>query len=174
MAKIFILITILSLASCSVSPIKNVNYSKFNAYSTSNPGNMMYEEIGPVFTEQSSSILTSCNELAQIALAELIGNVKQMGGNAVTNLKWEKKSELSSIPHCETEWGWFGLYIVGGFGSWVRDVNVSGTAIKLKEDESTHKPGSRVFFFDPNKSNQETAENLYSFIHHNYTNLLLD
>ena len=160
MAKILILITILSLASCSVSPIKNVNYSKFNAYSTSNPGNMMYEEIGPVFTEQSSSILTSCNELAQIALAELIGNVKQMGGNAVTNLKWEKGSELSSIPHCETEWGWFGLYIIGGFGSWVRDVNISGTAIKLKNDSYIKNPNSQVFLIKPNTNKMLLAKTI--------------
>ena len=165
MAKIFILITIFSLTSCSVSPIKNVNYSKFNAYSTSNPGNMMYEEIGPVFTEQSSSILTSCNELAQIALAELIGNVKQMGGNAVTNLKWEKGSELSSIPHCETEWGWFGLYIIGGFGSWVRDVNISGTAINLRTNSKVKSPGTHVFIND--FSNIQNAKVLLSNIKNN-------
>ncbi len=162
MAKIFILRTVLSLTSCSKSPIKNVNYSKFNAYSTNNPGNMMYEEIDPVFTEKSSSILTSCNELAQIALTELIGNVKQMGGNADTNLKWKKGSELSSIPHCETEWSWFGLYIVGGFGSWVRDVNISGTAIKLKENSKVNSPGTHVF--NLKSSNKKIAVNILTNI----------
>lgn len=149
MNKLFFLITLLVLASCSISPIRNVNYAQYNAYSSNNPGNMICKEIGPVISGQSGSILKSCHELAQLALAELLGNAKSMGGNAVINIQWEKDGEISSMPHCETKYGWAFLYGVGLFTPWVRDVKVTGTAVKLENKPNIKTPGTQVLLIRP-------------------------
>ncbi|MGI4992449.1 hypothetical protein ACRXCV_07460 [Halobacteriovorax sp. GFR7] len=148
--KLLTILGILTLVSCSSSVVRDLDYSRYNLYSSSISGNMKYLEIGPVFAEQSGSILTSCNKLAETALAQLAANAKSKGGNAVINVRWKKDEYMSSSPNCDSHYGWAAIYGVGLFLPWVNNIEVSGIAAKIKE-ENLKTPPSHVFYLNNEK-----------------------
>ena len=156
MTKVFSFVILIFTVGCSYSPIKNINYDKYNAYSSKNAGNQKFKEIGIISVDESDFIYTSCNTVAEKALEKMIDRVKSMNGNAIMNLKWESETGMSEAPHCRVDYGWFGAYIIGGFVSpWVTNVELSGIAIDIKESNAND---TSLIIIDPKKTSLEMAK----------------
>ena len=134
MKNISTLFLLILITSCSFSPIKNVNYSKYNAYSSKNAGNQKFQEIGSINADKSDMIYTSCLTLAERALEDLINRARAMNGNALMNLRWKSEKGDTVQPQCKIAYGWFAAYIIGGLVSpWVKNVEVSAIAININD-----------------------------------------
>lgn len=144
-----ILTTVTIVSGCTHSPIRNLDYKNNNLYSADNSGNLEYDDFGPVFSSVSGHAWDSCSGLAHQAIKEVVAEAKAKGGNSVVNVRWAKGDHSTPVPHCVNRWGWWLAYILPGLGPWMKNVEVYGTAAKIKGKEA---PSTNVFLFDPNES----------------------
>lgn len=148
------------LYSCSHTHTE-IDYKKYDLYSSENAGNQKYEEIGPVNASISGFAWDNCQVLATKTVEKLVSEAKARGATAIMNVKWERGDTLIATPNCKNALGWFVLYIVGGLGPWVQTVGVSGTAIKYVDKNISDKKSDNIFL-PKNKSSLEIATEYFN------------
>lgn len=124
MRKMISLIVVMSffMTSCAVRPVNNIAFKDRPLFATI-PQTKDYVELGRVTAPINGFIWESCESLADDGLNLLIQHSKNMGGNTVIGVQ---------ISECQTQYGWFALYILPGLGPWVRGVKVEGIAVDRK------------------------------------------
>lgn len=159
MKSAMIIAAALLLQACSHKFIRDVDYKKYNLYSSENAGNIKYKDFGPVIAENSGNLFSSCSYIIEGALEELLAMTKQKGGNAIVNVKWSKGDFSTPMPTCTTRYG-FLLFFPAAFGPWMKVVEVSGTAAYI--DPATQGPdetSTNVLLIEEGKSLEEIAKN---------------
>ncbi|MBL7670081.1 MAG: hypothetical protein JNM39_06315 [Bdellovibrionaceae bacterium] len=92
---------------CSTHSAK-INYSEFKSDISIKAGPWDGQELGSVSGSQGGFIWSDCTDSARSAVEEMIGEAKEMGGNAVGNIRWRARG--TSEASCKKKWGWFGLW----------------------------------------------------------------
>ncbi|MBK1728334.1 hypothetical protein CKO14_02895 [Halorhodospira halophila] len=127
-------LTVGFISGCSTST-SFVNYDEREMYSGETAGNIQFVEIGGVQARANGFVWESCGDLTSEAADELREEARQVGGNAVINVRWLGGDEGGRQPICTTGWGWFALGGVGGLHPWVKNAGVGGVAVFADEDE---------------------------------------
>ena len=132
--KINLIALMLLLTSCAMySPIRNLDYDRYNLVSSSNSGNFKYKDLGPIIS-QHSGLFVSCASLANLVIQELSEQTKERGGDATINVSWLRGDFYTPMPHCTTTW----YYIIP-----IKSVEASGTAANIIGESKT-LPNSQI------------------------------
>ncbi|GAB6045392.1 hypothetical protein JCM11957_09900 [Caminibacter profundus] len=114
-----------------------IKYNDYNAYSQNLGGNRNYKEIAPIRACASGFVWEDCVSIASNTLETLNEKSKALGGNGVIKVKWVHNDQYVITPTCVTQWGWFALYILPGFGPWVQRACAEGIAVKFIDQNNT-------------------------------------
>lgn len=124
------------MAGCSTGS-SFVEYDERQMYSGETAGNIEFVEIGPVAAETSGFAWTGCNAMTSEVANDLREAAREVGGNAVINVRWVNFDSglMVRSPVCTTGWGWFALAGVGGLHPWVKNAAAEGIAVYVDEGQ---------------------------------------
>lgn len=74
-----------------------------------------------------------CATLSSVALNELEQKAKELGADAVIDLKWD--GQTTRHPECSRYWGWYLVSPIAWFIPGTLDATVSGKPIKFNAVE---------------------------------------
>lgn len=126
------------MAGCSTGS-SFVEYDERHMYSGETAGNIEFVEIGPVSAETSGFAWAGCDAMTSEVADDLREAAREVGGNAVINVRWVNFDSglMVRSPVCTTGWGWFALAGVGGLHPWVKNSAAEGIAVYVEEGQIT-------------------------------------
>jgi len=147
----FLLISV--LIGCTYHTGK-INYKELAIFSSDNPGNKKFEDIGSVSGSKYTWVWESCDKIAKDAVKDMLDEAKSMGGNTVYKIRFEKGDFLSEKPTCKRQWGW--LFFLIPFPA---SAHVEGMAARV------HRPAkSSEIRIDKNADIEELAQSFLKTI----------
>lgn len=132
--KILTLSIIVSIVGCTYGT-GSVQYRKYNMYTSTNAGNMKYEEVMTISESARGFVWDSCDVVASKTAGVMYDRAIAAGGNALIDVKWFAESGVTRAPTCKTAYGFFALYIVGGLGPWVKSAQAEAVVAKLSQKD---------------------------------------
>lgn len=126
---ISILLILALLTSCSTYPLK-VSYQEFSDEILVKTDSWAGEIVGKVHGSSGGFLLSDCRNAAHSAMHDLIDNAKELGANAIGDMKWDV-SENSS-PVCQKRWIFF-LFPPALLTPFFINVGIEANAYKVKK-----------------------------------------
>lgn len=111
------------------------NYDKEFFKNKTDLNTTAYTELPSITVEKNANMFNICATLSSIALNELEYKAKELGADAIIDLKWD--GEVTKEAECSRYWGWYlpPFLPVSWFVPGTLDATVSGTPIKFKAVE---------------------------------------
>jgi hypothetical protein len=96
------------------------------------------ERLGVVRASEGGALWRECTDVARGSVWVLIADAREMGGNAIGDIRWfPSKPDLDHrTPVCKKKWGWFLIWpvlLTPGFQSAI----VEATAYRVAEPQTT-------------------------------------
>lgn len=132
-----------------------VDYKELGVFSSDNAGNQKFTDVGPISTDASSWVWSSCDVVATNAVRELLDIAKVRGANTVYKITFDSENGRVTTPTCYKRWGWFALYVVGGLGPWMTHTAVEGIAANIANPDKH----ANAVMLTPNSDTLELAKN---------------
>ena len=126
---ILLFIVLSLLTSCSTYPLK-VSYQEFSDEILVKTDSWTGEKVGTVRGTSGGFLWSDCRNAAHSAMHDLIDNAKEMGANAIGDMKWDV-SENSS-PVCQKRWIFF-LFPPALLTPFFVNVGIEANAYKVKK-----------------------------------------
>jgi len=110
------------------------NYNKEFFKQKDDLNTTVFKELPVISVEKNANMFNRCATLSSVALNELEQKAKELGADAVIDLKWD--GQTTQHPECSRYWGWY-LFAapIAWFIPGTLDATVSGKPIKFNAVE---------------------------------------
>ncbi len=127
--SICLLLIVVILSGCSIYPLK-VSYQEFSDEILVKTDAWSGEKVGTVRGSSGGFLWSDCRNAAHSAMHDLIDHAKEMGANAIGEVKWD--ASLDSNPMCQKRWIFF-LFPPALLTPFFVHVGIEATAYKVKK-----------------------------------------
>lgn len=112
------------------------------------------EVLGPVAANEGGFLWTECTKAAEGSLWVLIQQTREMGGNAIGDVKWLPKRSKGPLeyPACKRKWGFALVWPVTLTPAFM-STRVEGVAYRVEDVAAAESAG--LFFVPPSDDEQQ-------------------